>query len=136
MPTREDIDPGALRGHLAHISIIDFQAQGSIRFRLAGSKVCALLGRDLKGATLQQLTGRAADMWQTGLADVIETQTPIGGVTDRGDDRHAWLRMPVYDAHSDRCQILCHDMILTKVKTGAHRDQSSPLSHTGSCLAA
>lgn len=47
-PDRSDIEPGAIRKSLADIFILSTDAQSPV-FRLAGTRVCALFGRELKG---------------------------------------------------------------------------------------
>lgn len=55
-PAREDIDPGAIRTVLADVFILGREADAPHRFRLAGTRVCALFGRELKGVAF-------ADLW-------------------------------------------------------------------------
>jgi len=47
-PMRDDIDPGAIRSHLADIFLLTFDVAQAHPFRLAGSSVCELFGRELK----------------------------------------------------------------------------------------
>lgn len=49
-PERRDIDPGALRGALADVFILSYDAKAGHSFRLAGTKACALFCRELRGA--------------------------------------------------------------------------------------
>ncbi len=48
-PMRDDIDPGAIRNRLQDIFLFSFDTQAGHPFRLAGSSVCALFDRELKG---------------------------------------------------------------------------------------
>jgi len=48
-PTRSDIDPGAIRLALADTFVLALDNTSSHPFRLAGTRLCALLGRELKG---------------------------------------------------------------------------------------
>jgi hypothetical protein len=48
-PLRADIDPSALKSVLPDIFILGMGRNGSPIFRLAGTRICALLGRELRG---------------------------------------------------------------------------------------
>jgi hypothetical protein len=49
LPERGDIEPGAIRRALGDTFILAGEAQAPHLFRLAGTRVCALFGRELKG---------------------------------------------------------------------------------------
>src|SRR3979411_214660 len=48
-PERGDIEPGAIRNVLGDSFIIAYDPEADHPFRLAGTRVCALFGRELKG---------------------------------------------------------------------------------------
>jgi hypothetical protein len=48
-PDRADIEPGAIRRLLADTFILAFDARKGHPFRIAGTRVCAAFGRELKG---------------------------------------------------------------------------------------
>jgi hypothetical protein len=54
-PERGDIEPGAIRDILGDSFIIAFDPETDHPFRLAGTRVCALFGRELKGEPFVQL---------------------------------------------------------------------------------
>jgi hypothetical protein len=54
-PTRADIDPAKLRGLLADVFMLDAHPWQEGRIRLAGTRICALFGRELKGQRLPEL---------------------------------------------------------------------------------
>jgi len=54
-PTRADIDPGKLRGVLADVFMLDANPWQEGRIRLAGTRICALFGHELKGQRLPDL---------------------------------------------------------------------------------
>jgi hypothetical protein len=54
-PERGDIEPGAIRNVLGDSFIIAFDPEADHPFRLAGTRVCALFGRELKGEAFVQL---------------------------------------------------------------------------------
>ena len=62
-PERADIEPGAIRHVLADTFILAFDPHAGHPFRIAGTRVCALLGRELKGAVFLDLwTGKNRDL--------------------------------------------------------------------------
>jgi len=54
-PNRTDIEPADIRKLLPHVFICDLTAGNELRFRLAGTGLCALHGRELKGQALSSL---------------------------------------------------------------------------------
>jgi len=54
-PTRADIDPARLRGFLADVFMLDAHPWQDGRIRLAGTRICALFGHELKGRHLPEL---------------------------------------------------------------------------------
>ena len=59
MPERADIEPSAIRGVLADTFILSFEPGFGHPFRIAGTRVCALFGRELKGEAFLDLFSRA-----------------------------------------------------------------------------
>ncbi|KAA2242196.1 PAS domain-containing protein [Salinarimonas soli] len=55
-PDRGEIEPGEIRHVLADTFILEIGADRTAEFRLAGTRLCALFGRELKGA-------RFVDLW-------------------------------------------------------------------------
>lgn len=113
MPTRQDIDPGALRSHLAAISIVEVEPDGGVRFRLAGSEVRSVFGREMRGRRLDEFNDEAADMWSLGLNAVLDKRAPVGGIIQRPLDYHTWLRLPLDKSGQSRL-VLCHDIVVSK----------------------
>jgi hypothetical protein len=54
-PERGDIEPGAIRGVLADTFILSVEPRMGHPFRLAGTRVCALFARELKGEAFLDL---------------------------------------------------------------------------------
>jgi hypothetical protein len=52
-PERTDIDPGAIRHALPDTFMLAADFVGDLRFRLAGTRVCALFGREVKGESFR-----------------------------------------------------------------------------------
>ncbi|MEO0550057.1 MAG: PAS domain-containing protein [Pseudomonadota bacterium] len=136
LPRRDQIDPGVLRSHLAAISIVEVQPDGDMRFRLVGSKLRAVLGRQISGYCLGELQGAAADMFSLGLSAVLEREAPIGGIIERTRDCHAWMRLPLA-VEGAAPVILCHDALLSKrEQIGDAGAQSNRVSRINEGLAA
>ena len=54
-PDRSEIEPGAVRDLLGDIFVLAYDNDAGYPFRVAGTRVCALLGRDLKDASFSAL---------------------------------------------------------------------------------
>jgi hypothetical protein len=63
-PERGEIEPGAIRRALGDVFILEFDRRAGHPFRLAGTRVCALFGRELKNAPF-------LDLWDD------ETRAPL-----------------------------------------------------------
>lgn len=55
LPERGDIEPAAIRAALGDTFILGAEPGEELRFRLAGTRVCALFGRELKDETFAAL---------------------------------------------------------------------------------
>jgi hypothetical protein len=56
-PDRADIDPGEIRQALGDTVMLAADFVDELRFRLAGTRVCALFGREIKGESFAVLWG-------------------------------------------------------------------------------
>ncbi len=54
-PDRSEIEPGALRELLGDIFVLSCDAEARYPFRVAGTRVCALFGRDVKDESFSAL---------------------------------------------------------------------------------
>jgi hypothetical protein len=54
-PDRSAIEPGAVRELLGDIFVLSYDNEAGFPFRVAGTRVCALLGRDLKEKSFSAL---------------------------------------------------------------------------------
>jgi hypothetical protein len=57
-PERGDVDPSALRELLGDIFVLSYDDAATYPFRVAGTRVCSLFGRDVKDASLPALFAR------------------------------------------------------------------------------
>ena len=111
LPMRSELDPGTIRAQLSAISIIELSEHGAARFRLAGSKLRQLFGREMRGRYLEELDRDSYDLWSLGLARVLEEIRPIGGQIRREHETHTWLRLPLR-SEKQGALVLCHDELI------------------------
>jgi hypothetical protein len=78
-PERGDIEPGDIRGVLADTFILAFDAPASHPFRIAGTRVCALFGRELKSEAFVDLWTAESRQLVRDLLTVVAYET-IGAV--------------------------------------------------------
>jgi hypothetical protein len=60
MPERGDIDPAAIRRILADSFVLAVEPRQNPRFRVAGTKLCEVFGRELRGEDFISLWGQEA----------------------------------------------------------------------------
>lgn len=84
-PERGDIDPAAIRHALGDIFILAADFVDDQRFRLAGTRICALFGRELKGESFAAAWGKdTREQLRSMLSEVIGEHTGlVAGVTGR-----------------------------------------------------
>jgi hypothetical protein len=82
-PDRTDMQPGAVRRLLGDIFVLSYDADRGHRFRVAGTRVCALLGCDLKEQSFCALFAAPcrAEIDQIIAAVAEETLPAIAGLT-------------------------------------------------------
>lgn len=108
-PERGDIEPGPIRRALGDTCILGQDERGAFRFRLAGTRICALFCRELKGADFTELWVKAErKAMQAQISAVAEEAAGfIAGATARNADGAAaeleMLLLPL--VHRDRSQI-------------------------------
>lgn len=110
---RESIDPGALRSMLASISLVEIDAGGEGRFRIAGSRLRDIFGTEVRGRLVAEIAGAHGECYALGLSAAIERGEPVGGLIETGGRVHAWLRLPLAGEDGRLSQVLCHDELLT-----------------------
>ncbi len=84
-PDRGDLAPDAVRDLLGDIFVLSCDRPGGYPFRVAGTRVCALLGRDAKGIRFPDLFAvpSRSDIEEVIGIVVEEMQPAIAGVTAR-----------------------------------------------------
>ena len=90
-PERSDIEPGAIRQALSDTFILELNdATDGHSFRLAGTRVCALFGRELKGESFVDLwalssRGPIADLLTISSEESVGTVAGVTAQSTAGD---------------------------------------------------
>jgi hypothetical protein len=84
-PERAEIEPGPIRQVLGDVFILALDRRAGHPFRLAGTRVCALFGRELKGERFTELWDTASQPVVSDLLAVLldEQVGTVAGVTGR-----------------------------------------------------
>lgn len=95
-PERMDIEPSAVRELLGDVFVLSYDAATGYPFRVAGTRVCALLGRDVKDRSFSALFAPEARREIEEMIAVVaeETLPAIAGVTatsNSGETAHLEL---------------------------------------------
>ena len=74
-PERGEIEPGEIRHILTDTFILEVSPEGGADFRLAGTRMCALFGRELKGRSLPELWSPQARAEARHYIDIVTDET-------------------------------------------------------------
>jgi hypothetical protein len=87
-PDRSEIEPSAVRELLGDIFVLSFDSAAGHPFRVAGTRVCALLGRDLKDQSFSALFGPAGRREIEDIVAVVaeEMLAAVAGITATAQD--------------------------------------------------
>jgi hypothetical protein len=87
-PERDDIDPSAIRRALGDTFLLTADFADHLRFRLAGTRVCALFGREIKGEAFDALWPRHSLQTIEDLLHIVATEASgvVAGVTGHTED--------------------------------------------------
>ena len=87
-PDRSEVDPQAVRELLGDIFVLSYDNEAGFPFRVAGTRVSALLGRDLKNQSFSALFTEAARREITDIITAVteETLPAIAGLTATAED--------------------------------------------------
>lgn len=91
-PERGEIEPSAIRRTLGDVFVLEFDRRSGHPFRLAGTRVCALFGRELKGEPFMHLFGTderssVLQLLDTVADDAVGLVTSLSGRTAEGWDQ-------------------------------------------------
>jgi hypothetical protein len=86
-PDRSEIEPADIRHLLGHTFILEVVSRREYRFRLAGTRICALYGREMKGKDFAEFwTKKDRETVSTMLSAITEdaaaTVMGVSGTTD------------------------------------------------------
>ena len=104
-PDRSAVEPSAVRELLGDIFVLSYEAETGYPFRVAGTRVSALLGRDLKDQSFSALfTPEAKREIEDIIAVVAEETLPaIAGITatsETGETAHLELLLLPFSARA------------------------------------
>jgi hypothetical protein len=87
-PDRSDVEPSAVRELLGDIFVLSYDNEAGFPFRVAGTRVAALLGRDLRDRSFSALFAKAARREISDIVTVVaeETLPAIAGITATAQD--------------------------------------------------
>jgi hypothetical protein len=132
-PERGDIEPGDIRGVLADTFILAFDAPASHPFRIAGTRVCALFGRELKSEAFVDLWTAESRQLVRDLLTVVahETIGAVAGARAANAEGAALefelLMLPLYHRGRTDARVL-GALVPTKVPTWLGTSTLGPLA--------
>jgi hypothetical protein len=87
-PDRSEIEPGAVRELLGDIFVLSYDAASGYPFRVAGTRVCALAGCDLRDRSFSALFAPDARREVEGIIAVVaeEMLAAVAGITATSED--------------------------------------------------
>jgi hypothetical protein len=87
-PDRSEIEPAAVRELLGDIFVLSYDGAAGHPFRVAGTRVCALLGRDLKDRSFSELFAPDARCEIEDIISVVseEMLAAVAGITATSED--------------------------------------------------
>jgi hypothetical protein len=119
LPGRRDIEPHGLKRHLPTVSLIDVDPEGpNFRYRLAGTGLYPVFGREITGLRLDQAyPAEEVGYWREQLEAVVRERRPAAGqhsLAWRGVGRLAvfWLRLPLASDGEKVDMILGYDAVI------------------------
>jgi len=91
-PERGEIEPSAIRRALGDVFILEFDRAGGHPFRLAGTRVCALFGRELKNARFLDLFDSESRAAIGDLLDAIADDAAGAVASAKGHTPEGWAQ--------------------------------------------
>jgi hypothetical protein len=87
-PQRAEIEPGAIRGVLSDAFILALDRDSAHPVRLAGTRVCALFGREIKGRSFLDFWAASSRPTVEGLLSILsdECTGTVAGVTAENEN--------------------------------------------------
>jgi len=87
-PDRSEIEPGAVRELLGDIFVLSYDSAAGYPFRVAGTRICALLGRDLRDRSFSSLFTQDGRREIEDIITVVteEMLAAVAGITATSED--------------------------------------------------
>ncbi|MGA9090740.1 MAG: PAS domain-containing protein [Bradyrhizobium sp.] len=87
-PERSKIEPGAVRELLGDIFVLSYDSAAGYPFRVAGTRICALLGRDLRDRSFSSLFTQDGRREIEDIITVVteEMLAAVAGITATSED--------------------------------------------------
>ena len=111
-PERSEIEPGAIRRVLADTFILGIDPVAGHPFRIAGTRVCAIFGRELKGAAFTGLWREASRSAIREILAVVATESVgvVAGASAHGGEgallKLEFLALPLTQRDGTNARIL------------------------------
>ncbi|UGV27301.1 PAS domain-containing protein [Rhodopseudomonas boonkerdii] len=104
-PDRSEIEPGPMRELLGDIFVLGYDKAADFPFRVAGTRVCALLGRDLKNKPFPELftlagRGEIEEIITVVSEELLVAVAGIAAHTEFGDKAHLELLLLPFAARA------------------------------------
>jgi hypothetical protein len=120
LPARRDIDPAGFRRLLPTVTLTEAApgVPNDYRFRLAGTGLYNVYGREITGRRLSEIySTAAAEYWKGELNKLVAERRPAVGVHNlawRGASHLSivWLRLPLSSNGTDVDMILGYDAVV------------------------
>jgi hypothetical protein len=116
-PLRHEIDPSQLKGVLPDLFIMENGRDGLVRFRLAGTRVCTVLGREMRECAFSDIWDPAfRHRMRLAAETVLANRNPLElAITATGDDGSVlsleMLMLPLL-SRIDRCDRIFGSLVV------------------------
>lgn len=91
-PERGEIEPSAIRRALGDVFILEFDRRQGHPFRLAGTRVCALFGRELKNLRFLDLWDASSRPAVARLLDIVADESAGVVAAANGSTAEGWVQ--------------------------------------------
>ena len=114
-PERGEIEPSAIRRSLGDVFVLEFGRDDGHPFRLAGTRVCALFGRELKNEPFLNLWDAETRPFVAQLVNAVADDTTGAVASVTGRTAEGWsqdlelLLLPLAHRGDNRARMIGHD---------------------------
>ncbi len=127
-PERGEIEPSAIRRALGDVFILEFERHQGHPFRLAGTRVCALFGRELKNQPLLDLWDAQSRLALANLLDTIADEANGVVAAARGRTPEGWVQdvelvlLPLTQRGDTHARMIAHRPVLARLVAARRPD--------------